>query len=205
MGVTIHYRGKINDVKNVDALTDEMIDFAGSLGWKHTRLDEDWSKPNTAKLVHKEDGTHVEGHAPLRGVILRPHKESESLSLTFNADGLLVDIIGMVWIAEGGRIAEEQLLFTKTQFAPLEVHIAIIKLLRHLKTRYISDLEVRDEGSYWESNDANELKRRMDIVNRGIDILSAAFSASHEESSKAKSPEELAKMIEKIFREKFGG
>ncbi len=205
MGVTIHYRGKINDVKNVDVLTDEVVDFAQTLGWRSQRWDEDWSQPNTARVTHTEKGIKIEGHAPLRGVTLFPHKESEPLSLTFEPGGYLVHILGMVMIADGQLKPEESWMATKTQFAPIEAHISIIKLLQHLKKRYISNLEVEDEGGYWQTDDANELKRRIDSINRGLDILEAALSMSQKELSEAKSPEELAEMIERIFKEKLGG
>jgi hypothetical protein len=34
----------------------------------------------------------------------------------------------------------------KTQFAPVEIHVAVIKLLKYIQQKYISNLDVYDEG-----------------------------------------------------------
>jgi len=41
----------------------------------------------------------------------------------------------------------------------IEEHMLIVTLLRHLKERYIRDLEVSDEGGYWETMDLERLKQ----------------------------------------------
>jgi hypothetical protein len=132
MGICIQYRGQLNDINVVDELTDELEDFAGELGWGTYRWDGDWSKPNTAILSHDYGTANITGHAPLRGIDLTPHKNSESVSLTFDPDGHLIDIMGMVFMAEGDQSPENSWVSVKTQFAPIDVHIAIIKLFQYL-------------------------------------------------------------------------
>lgn len=41
----------------------------------------------------------------------------------------------------------------------IEEHVLIVTLPRHLKERYIRDLEVSDEGGYWETMDLERLKQ----------------------------------------------
>jgi hypothetical protein len=48
MGVTIHYRGKLDDLAQVENLRRELADIAESIGWKWQTLDEDWSIPSSA-------------------------------------------------------------------------------------------------------------------------------------------------------------
>jgi len=204
MGVTIHYRGKIKKKEDADVLAEEIADFAETLGWNFKIWREDWSLPNTASLEGSLDEIRLSGQIPLRGITLYPHKSSEPLSLTFNPDGYLVDGWGMALLA-GQKISIEQLwLSTKTQFAPIEIHITIIKLLRYLKKKYIPELAVHDDGGYWIDENANELKQRIGVINRALDQLEDALTADSPNLSGSKSAEEIANRIEEIMRKKFG-
>jgi hypothetical protein len=205
MGVTIHYRGTIDDKTMVGKLADEMEDFAHSLDWETERWNEDWSKPNTARISPGKRVVRTVGHAPLHGITLYPHEHCEPLWLTFDPTGSLVNIVGMAMLAQKEGKTDESWTSTKTQFAPIETHIAIVKLLQYVKRRYVANLEVYDDGGYWGSGDVHELQRRIDSINRGLDILESALSANHSLLSAAKYPEELAEAIERIIRDKFGG
>src|SRR5205823_206009 len=37
----------------------------------------------------------------------------------------------------------------KTQFGPVEGHVALVEMLAALKREFLPDLEVSDEGGYW--------------------------------------------------------
>ncbi len=155
MGITIHYRGKINTTADISKLVDDLEDFANELGWESQRMDEDWSKPNTAAISIDGDIARVTGHAPLKGIMLSPHKHCEPFVLTFNADGYLIGFVGMTLLAEGKTTPEKSSMSTKTQFAPIDVHITLVKLLKYIKKRYISNLDVYDDGGYWDTGDIN--------------------------------------------------
>ncbi len=204
MGVTIHYRGKIDDTADVSNLADDLEDFANELGWESQRMDEDWSKPNTAAISVEGDTARVTGHAPLKGIMLSPHKHCEPFALTFNSDGYLIGFVGMTLLAEGKTTPEKSVMSTKTQFAPVEVHITIVKLLQYIKKRYISNLEVFDDGDYWETGDINELKRRRGTIERAMDTLEDALSKILRKKVENKSSEDIADLIEKLIRKKFG-
>jgi hypothetical protein len=49
--------------------------------------------------------------------------------------------------------------FTKTQFAPFEVHVEIIELLR-LLAPMLEDFEVVDEAGLWESGDVHAARAK---------------------------------------------
>lgn len=200
MGITIQYRGRINKRENVEKLADELEDFSRQLGWKSKRWDNDWTKPNTTATSYKDGTIHIKGHVPLKGLSLFPHLHCEPFSLTFTPEGWLVDVVGMSLIGSEKTTAETFWMGTKTQFAPLETHITVVKLLEYLKKRYIHNLEVHDDGGYWETGDIDELKCRRDSINRGIDMLEDALSEIPSKNMKDKSPEEIAEMIERIFK-----
>lgn len=205
MGISIYYRGRIDNVKSIARLTDELEDFAHSLGWRTHHWKEDFSTPNTAGISHERGKIRVVGHAPLQGMSLILHKDCEPLWLTFEPNGYLIDVAAMVMIAKGDIKLEKSWRSTKTQFAPIEVHIGIVKLLQYVKRRYIANLEVYDDGGYWESGNLNELKRRRDSINHSLNILESVLAANRFKLSGAKSPEHLAKKIEKFFKKGLRG
>ena len=85
----------------------------------------------------------------------------------------------------------------KTQFAPAEIHIAIIKLLRYLKDKYINNLEVYDEGRYWETYDEKILNEKLEFLNKMMDKLEGILNSIPRE--KNESAESIANKIEKII------
>ena len=62
MGVTIHYRGKLDDPGRVGDLQRELADIADRVGWKSHILDGDWSIPPNATLAHAEGGATIRGN-----------------------------------------------------------------------------------------------------------------------------------------------
>lgn len=50
------------------------------------------------------------------------------------------------------------MLFTKTQYAGIEIHKLIVHLFKYLERKYLLDLQVSDEGEYWETGDEKILE-----------------------------------------------
>ena len=65
---------------------------------------------------------------------------------------------------------------TKTQFADIETHVWIIGLLRYLKKRYLSNLEVKDEGEYWDTEDLEKLREKKQFLQGMIDAIAGGLS-----------------------------
>lgn len=72
MGVTIHYRGWLNDVGQLGALCDELEDIAKAMGWRSTTRDDDWEQPADASLRRAEAGVAIDGHLGLKGIQITP-------------------------------------------------------------------------------------------------------------------------------------
>jgi hypothetical protein len=109
----------------------------------------------------------------LRGIIAQPHPESEGVWLTFNQRGELCFYhaqtqSGHYWKQHGG--------FTKTQFAPLDIHISVCELLALVRDKYFSSLRVVDEGEYWETRDPARLAHNLGALNALMDQLGDALS-----------------------------
>src|SRR5262249_54433295 len=56
-------------------------------------------------------------------------------------------------------------------FGPLEGHVALVEMFAALKRDFLPDLEVSDEGGYWETRDLPELIWRRYLAQAGIEGL----------------------------------
>ena len=200
MGITIYYKGKLKNKDEVYSLKDDLVDFAETMNWEWHALDNDWDKPASAELDVKARRAEIKGHLPLKGVSLQLHPNCETLTLYFDQEGRLMDPIGLIMIREGRLKPQSAYLSVKTQFAPPEVHISIIKLLEFLKNRYIPDLEVMDEGGYWESRDEAALRKSISFLNEQMDRMEEILSTIGREEVKGLSTEELARLIEQKLK-----
>jgi hypothetical protein len=180
MGVTIHYKGKLNSPVNIDSFCEEMEDIAKSMGWKHTLIDK----------FDNNDKT------PVKGIIIRPHEKSESLQLITDKQGNLRNVFAFEFAAADSDLTF--LNFIKTQFAPVEIHIAVIKLLKYIQQKYISNLDVYDEGKYWQTENATLLQNKFDLLNAKIAMVEAEFSRI--EFKKDCTPESIADKIEEVLK-----
>lgn len=182
MGIAIHYKGKIEKTEYIKDFVQEMEDISEEMKWKYTIIETEPTKNKPA----------------FQGIILKPHEKSESLSLFFDPEGRLQNLVNLILDEKPDIYSYSPHI--KTQFAPFEIHIAIIKLLKYLKSKYISDLEVFDEADYWDTMDEAVLKEKMNLLASKIDLLGDLLDANQENLQKAKTPEGLAKKIEDILK-----
>ncbi len=199
MGITIHYSGKLKSPELITKVRDELEDIAKDMNWQYSIMDEDLYKPNTAKLVVNDLKAEITEHLPLKGIIINIHKDCESLTFYFDKDGILRNSIAMTAENkdEDNYTAGDSV---KTQFAPLDVHITIIKLLKYLKEKYFEEFDVYDEGGYWETGDENVLKTKMKFLSAKIDAVGKILAESEDELKDCKSPEDLVAKLEAILK-----
>ncbi|MFP4364175.1 MAG: hypothetical protein ACLFR1_09935 [Spirochaetia bacterium] len=193
MGVTIHFKGSLNRISDMPIFCDEMEDICKDMGWHYVRIDEDLSKPNTAKLEDKG----IVGHMPLKGLVITIAPGCESLIFTFDNKGRLRTPLQMTM--EDIIPPDQQSVFVKTQYTSPDAHIAIIKLLRYIQKRYISNLSVTDEGEYWETGDRVLLAQKLDFIDKQIQKLAKGFS--NMEFVENESPGSLADRIEALLKD----
>jgi hypothetical protein len=178
MGITIHYQGKINEVSLINKVTEELKDISEELEWKYHLIDDD-------KLN-------------IKGIFINPPPDCEPLTFLFDkTTGILKHFI----LLSFDDMGEDHYRYNnvKTQFAPIHVHITIIKLLKYLKRQYMNDINVTDEGEYWETGDAQLLQSKFDFLEEMIDVVAGSFSKI--EKKPGESEESLADRIEKILIE----
>jgi len=180
MGITIHYKGKLNYTDLIDPFCEELVDISKEMGWHYDYFDFDKKKDKI----------------PLKGLFIGVHKKAEPLIFMMDQSGFLRNAI----MIEHFNDDDDTTYFnhTKTQFAPVDVHIAIIKLLKYIHKKYIANLEVWDEGDYWEKEDPVILKEKIDFLTEKINFLADALNSV--EFEKGASAESVADKIEEVFR-----
>ena len=186
MGLSIHYSGTIKDMALIDELIAEVTDICQGLNWSYQIIKE----PNADKI---------------NGVCFSP-EECEPIFLTFLPDGRMCSPVNLMCrdIYEKNGLDAEQIYTTstKTQFAGVDAHMAIIRLLRYLKQKYFSVFELNDEGDYWETMDEKVLLSQFAkydfLLNAVADALSEMKAVPGE------TPLSLADRIEKMLKDKFG-
>jgi len=202
MGITIHYKGKLNNPALVYSVTDELKDISEIMNWEYSILDKDWNLPLTAEFLQRGNRVEITGHLPLKGIRINLHPKCESLSVFFDKDGNLQSVLGMVLNRNEDKKSDSDYLFIKTQFAPPEIHITIIKLLKYLKDKYIPDLNVIDEGSYWETEDKEVLIRKILFLNDKMDQVEEIISSIKNDLNQL-SKDEAIKLLEKTLKDKL--
>jgi hypothetical protein len=184
MGLSIHYSGYILKEEMLDSLIGEVSEVAQTLGWK----------------------SHVIDDEDIKGVSFAP-EGSESVFLTFNPDGRILSPINIMCkdIYDGVQF-DKDLIFTastKTQFAGIDAHIAIIDFLKHLSNKYLKEFTLVDEGYYWETGDKKTLEKQFIRYEIAMDIFCEAISDLP--SVSRETAESLSERLERVLREKFGG
>ena len=193
MGITIHYTGKLKHVNQIQPLVDELKDICISLDWEYQLLDMEFG---VGGLVFEETEDTPQIHA--KGLTFAP-PESESFYFLFTKKGYQVSSIKILTHTDGEFNEEDHWLFSKTQFAGPDIHIAVCKLLKYLSGKYFEKFEVLDEGQYWEEED--EAKTRATFQQYTNAINAFANALENYEGPKAKTEEGLIQQIENILKD----
>ena len=133
----------------------------------------------------------------VRGVILGLAPGQESTSLLLSPEGWLIGLTD-IKDAEDGRLKEPPWCFIKTQFGPVEGHVALVEMLAALKREFLPDLEVSDDGGYWETRDLAELVRKRSLTQGAIDGLAEGLRRHGLSREAAEDPSILLRHIERV-------
>lgn len=183
MGLSIHYSGYILHKERLNSLIEEVSDVAKTLGWS----------------------SHVFNDENIKGVSFAPER-SEPVFLTFNPEGRMLSPFNIICkdIYDGVEL-DKELIFTastKTQYAGLDAHTAIIDFLKHLSKKYLKNFNLKDEGYYWETGDQKLLRKQFSKYEAAMDIFSEALNempAIPNETS-----ESLVERLKRLLQDKFG-
>ncbi|MDO8926679.1 MAG: hypothetical protein Q7U94_07215 [Sideroxyarcus sp.] len=143
MGITIHFEGQLKDETSLDTVLALTRRFCEERSWPFESINESCITLN--RVRDEKDWDYI---GPTKGIVVQPHENSEPFRLEFDKDYYLQE-------------------YTKTQFAPIEVHIALVSLLRQLEPHFAS-LDVVDEGEFYDTNDQSTLEGH---INRCFEVL----------------------------------
>jgi hypothetical protein len=133
MGITIHYRGRVNPKEKLRTFYIIAKIKTEEMGWTISPLFE-----GEGTINFERSPMQNEYKGFITSFVIQPHEFCEPFTFKINDDGFFEDRC-------------------KTQFAPVEIHMGIIKLLDSLKGKLLS-LIVQDEGQYWEMRDKEKLE-----------------------------------------------
>ena len=186
MGLTIHYSGMLRNPDVLPALIQEAVDIADTMKWPY-------------ELISPTPGI------PVSGVIVAP-EGSEPIWLTFHQEGFMCNPVLFEYVREmeGKDIPAdaEQWLFTKTQYAGVDAHMAMINFLRHLSSKYFERFELHDESRYWETNDKALCRQIFGKYDQMMNMVGEALDKM--EIDPEETQESVIAKIEKMLEEKFG-
>ncbi|MBN2091147.1 hypothetical protein JW964_16160 [candidate division KSB1 bacterium] len=197
MGITIHFKGQITNLNLIPRLQEEMVDICQAMNWKYHLWNKDLNRPCDARLVHHENRAEIIGHLPLQGISINIDEKNESLDILFNPARKLSNFMREIMVLEGSLEKDFAWNFTKTQFGKADSHIATVNLLKYLREKYVPDLEVIDEGGYWETGDKNILLERRGFLFDKIHQLENALSSI--EMPPDSSLDEVIKKLEEVL------
>jgi hypothetical protein len=182
MGITIAYRGQLRDLARIEDFEDRLVDCALEMN-AQVRIWRSWADDNPARMVC--------------GVIVDLVPGQESTSLLLSPEGWLIGLID-IEDAEEGRLNEPPWCFVKTQFGSVEGHLALVEMLAALKREFLPDLDVSDEGGYWETRDLAALAQKRSFTQQAIDSLAAGLRRHGLNHEAAEDPAILLRHIERV-------
>ncbi len=173
MGLSIHYSGQIKAYPLIENLVNEATDICKSLNWKYHKwlksgyANDDAYKKNPDFLNYSLDD--------LAGITLFPNK-CEPISLVFFPCGKLCFPEKLIYNDPVSNDLMVEIVSAKTQYAGIDIHLSVLKLLQYFKDKYFIVFELQDEGMYWETKDEEILRSQFIkynfIVNSVTDTLS---------------------------------
>jgi hypothetical protein len=201
MSITIFAKGIIERINDIPALTSDMKEIAKERNWKYRIINDDWDVQPDAVLAPPVTGKpagHIKGSLGLRGIVLNAATGAEPLSILFDRSGVLTDMFQqLAWIESNGQ--NERFTCCKTQFADIEEHIEIIDILDHLKKKYIPNLAVNDEGTYWETRDRRILAEKRIALNHYLRHAEKVISSIEFPDGGPKDADSIAASIEEAL------
>jgi hypothetical protein len=182
MGVTVAYRGRLADLARIEDFEDRLIDLALAVG----------GQAQVWRTHNNNDPQRI-----VRGVILTLAPGLEPTSLLVSPEGWLIGLID-IKDAELDRLTEPPWCFTKTQFGPLEGHVALVEMLDALRREFIPDLEISDDGGYYPKRDLAELVRNRTMIQEAIKGLAEGLRRHGLSSEAAEDPDILLRHVERV-------
>lgn len=191
MGLSFHYKGRLQEAANLPLLIEEVEDICKTLGWKVNVFETRFPQDTFLEKIDDHD----------YGIMFEP-TNCEPILLVFNSQGRLFNTFFKQMMRDETKgnvkvitvkldlndenpepiISEDddekfdpsELIYNisvKTQYSGAEEHVKIIELLRYLSVKYLADFEMMDESKYWDTKNSEDLHIKMDSLNTIIEAF----------------------------------
>jgi hypothetical protein len=164
MGLTISYRGTLRNPDEVESIVEDVVDICLEIGWHFMPI-------------------HRSGIMPTQGIMITP-AGSEPIWLTFLTNGKMYDPSHFIYTTRPDlEVVNEEMrkwIFTKTQYAGVYTHMAIIKFFRYLSMKYFKEFELRDQSQYWETDDESVCLVQFDEFDEVMDRMTGLLESDED-------------------------
>jgi hypothetical protein len=144
MGVTIHYEGQLTSEAAYQDLVGLVSSIAEAKGWLTELI-----ASGEATLLRVRDEKDWDYTGPVKGIVVYLHEDCDPVRLEFDSDLYLQE-------------------FTKTQFAGIQIHLAVLKLLKAIQP-FFHNLKVEDEGDWWGTENTQILTEHFARAQKAIE------------------------------------
>ncbi|MDZ7778172.1 MAG: hypothetical protein U5L09_22395 [Bacteroidales bacterium] len=143
-------------------MVNEVKDIVDTCKWEYTIYEDEFPDDNNLEDSYNEN---------IYGISFTP-PGCETVSLCFLSNRKMSSPAHLKLYGKTNDSAEQKYLYmlsVKTQYAGVEIHKFIIELFRYLKKQaYFKNLDIIDEGKYWETGDEILLQ---EIFKQYVDLL----------------------------------
>lgn len=150
MGLCIHFHGTLRTFASLPRLREVLLRHTNAAEAELIDIDDE-----VGELGRYLNDDLMDTSAPLKGFLLRFQPACEPVFFVFGKDR---------------RMA----CSCKTQFTTLDNHKRIVHLLEEVAPLF-EELQVSDEGGYWETHDEAELLARRNKLAQAIDMVAEAL------------------------------
>ncbi len=199
MSITIHYKGKIKDISQRDALTEELADICKSLDWKYQTIKRGTETCLAYQYTDEPNSKGEKVEVQFSGIIFTP-PGAETVVMIISNGGWIVSPLGLSHFGNETSSNFKEfayMQFVKTQFAGPEIHIALIKLFKYLSAKYFDFFQVNDEADYWETMDKEMLYGKFKFMDNLLNKVESWLNS--EIFSDANNLEDIVDKIEKLL------
>ena len=170
MGLSIHFSGRIKDAASLPLLIEEVVDISKVHHWKYHVYETNFPD-NALDSQLSFDRIY--------GISFTP-TESETISLAFLSNGVMVCPTRIQFFANSKNAEEQSYIFTnsvKTQYAGVIMHQLVIHILQYLDDKYFEDFQLNDESHYWNTKDEDIMREKFKEYDQLIDNFSLSIQS----------------------------
>ena len=176
MGLSIYYNGKFNPQASLSAMIEEVKDVAIACNWEYHIYQETFPTSVNTDTYNNN----------IYGISLTP-PECAEITFTFLSNRRMTTSTLLKFYGKTEEQDESPLLYmlsSKTQFAGPDIHKFIIEFFRYLhKKGYFENLEITDDGKYWETSDEKQLDEIFKTQTDMLESFSLAIESSPKDES----------------------